>query len=340
MNRRRAWRIAAGCALLLILSGCGSADEKPSPETAALTINGETISLREYNFYLRMNQMQWEKSYMEDYGDEMWSRQVPGYDLTFAQSLHEQVLDTIVQNHIIDQHAEDYGAKLSDEVQEELREKAGRFMEDYDEGLLDFAGADADFVYGCLCDTELSALVAQEMVADYEPELSEEDYYREGICYVLLSTTGTWDEEDRFTPYSEEELARRERLAGELSVRARESGSLEQEAEAEGFTPIESSMGRSNEGDGQNPDMLDAARALEVGGVSDPIRSDDGWLIVQHTSSYDEDGTAYWKDYLTGQAREARCGELYEEWKAASDIEIHQEAIDTLIVKDLLKELL
>ena len=34
----------------------------------AFEINGEPVSLREWNFYLRMNQMQWEKQYLEDYG--------------------------------------------------------------------------------------------------------------------------------------------------------------------------------------------------------------------------------------------------------------------------------
>ena len=43
----------------MVLGGCGNTSEEE--EATAFTVNGEAVSLREWNFYVRMNQMQWEK---------------------------------------------------------------------------------------------------------------------------------------------------------------------------------------------------------------------------------------------------------------------------------------
>lgn len=213
-------------------------------------------------------------------------------------------------------------------------------MDAYHEKLLQYAGADEAFVYERLSEKELSLLTAEASVADYEPELSEEEIHREGICYVLISTTGLRDEEGNLEPYTEEEVERRDRVAEELCEAARESNNLKAAAEKIGLTPIESSMGISNEGDGQEPRMLDAARLLEVGEISDPVQTEEGWFLVQHTSDYDEEGTKYWREYLTGQAREEEYERICEEWKEEADIRLCHEVMDQVDVEIVLKELL
>ena len=175
---------------------------------------------------------------------------------------------------------------------------------------------------------------------EYEPDIAEEDYQREGICYVLISTTGLRDADGNLTPFSDEEVQERTQMAKELSQKAKETGDLKSVAEEAGLRPIESSMGRSNEGDGQEPLMLDAARALAVGEVSDPIETEEGWFLVQHTSDYDESGTVYWKEYLTEQAQQSYAQEIYEQWRADAQIVQNEEIMDSVIVKDVLKELL
>lgn len=111
--RKMIRRMAAGVLtafLLTGLAGCGAAgiagpvteeetDEQETGSSAdageqgvseanwdktAFEINGEPVSLREWNFYLRMNQMQWEKQYLEDYGDDMWSVETDDSGATMA----------------------------------------------------------------------------------------------------------------------------------------------------------------------------------------------------------------------------------------------------------------
>ena len=213
-------------------------------------------------------------------------------------------------------------------------------MSAYHAALLDFAGADEEFVTEQLSATELSTKVEELAGKEYEPDIAEEDYQREGICYVLISTTGLRDADGNLTPFTDEEVQERTQMVKELSQKAKKTGDLKSVAEEAGLRPIESSMGRSNEGDGQEPLMLDAARALAVGEVSDPIETEEGWVLVQHTNDYDESGTVYWKEYLTEQAQQSYAQEIYEQWRADAQIVQNEEIMDSVIVKDVLKELL
>ena len=46
------------------------------------------------------------------------------------------------------------------------------------------------------------------------------------------------------------------------------------------------------------------------------------------------------KEYLTEQAKEEECSRIYEEWKGAADITFHQDVLDRVEVKTVMKDLL
>jgi foldase protein PrsA len=330
-------RIASLLVICIILTACQKNTES-NPKEVAFTVNGEEIGLREWNFYIRMNQMQWEKGYLETYGDKMWSEELDEEGTTLADSLKEEVFDTILQIHLTNQHAEEYQIALDEEDREELHTRAADFMKGYHQALLDYAQADEAFVYEKLCERELSRLTAEAAVQDFVPEISEEEVHREGICYVLISTTGLRDSEGNLTPFSEEEVEARTLLAQEVCEEAKTKGDLETVAEEKELTPILSSMGEAE--DGQEPLMLEAAKALAVGEVSEPIWTEEGWFIVQHTSDYDEEGTSYFREYLSDIAREEEYTRIYETWKTKAKIVENTEIMEKVEVEIVLKELL
>jgi len=178
----------------------------------------------------------------------MWSEELDEEGTTLADSLKEEVFDTILKIHLTNQHAEEYQIALDEEDREELHTRAADFMKGYHQALLDYAQADEAFVYEKLCERELSRLTAEAAVQDFVPEISEEEVHREGICYVLISTTGLRDSEGNLTPFSEEEVEARTLLAQEVCEEAKAKGDLETVAEEKELTPILSSMGEAEDG--------------------------------------------------------------------------------------------
>ncbi len=331
--------IAFGLLAIFILPGCGTVQEADMA-SAAFYVNGEAVSLREWNFYLRMNQMEWEREYLEDYGDEMWSVERETDGETMEGLLREETFESIVKNHILCGQAAARGLELSEEEKQNLTDEAERFMEAYHQALLGYAGADKAFVYECLERMRLGNLALEAMAADYQPDWDEEEIARKGICYVLISTSGIRHEDGSFTPYSEEEIARRTKVAYALCGDARASGSLKEEAEKLKLVPIEATVGKDNTADGQEPLMLEAARALEPGEISDPVKTEEGWFLVQLLNDYDEEGTKAWGDYLLEQEKSAYGGELYEKLRGEADIERNEEIMEQIVVKKPLKDLL
>jgi len=332
-------RIWSFCILLMLgAAACGSSREEPA--LSAFLVNGEEVSLREWNFYLRMNQMQWEKEYLEEYGDGMWDEKAGEDGKTLQELLREETFETIVRNVILGQQAKALGLELKEEEEAELKEEAKGFMKAYNQALLNYAEADETFVYGQLRRIALGSLAAEELAVDYEPDWDEEQIRRKGICYVLVSTTGVRDEEGNLTPYSEEEVAWRTEVVQKLCEDARRSGSLKEEAEKLEMTPIEATVGEDNAGDSQEPLMLDAARALEVGEISDPVKTDEGWFLVQLLNDYDEEGTQAWKEYLLQQEKSKYSDTLYEKLRAEAEIVTDEQVMDRIVVKKPLKDLL
>ena len=118
---------------VLLLTGCGTAgeqgqDTEPDMAQTAMTVDGEAVSLREWNFYVRMNQMQWEKDELETYGDDMWSLELDEDGTTLADSLKADVRDLICRTHLSARRAEEYGVELSGEELEQVKERILEFL--------------------------------------------------------------------------------------------------------------------------------------------------------------------------------------------------------------------
>ena len=138
MKRRNVWAV---CLLICLLAGTVSGCSK-EPVTPVARLGTETIDLSEAVFYTRMLQEQWEITYYQIYGEDMWQRKPEfgeGTGDTLGEALKETVMDTLTEIHLL---CCDY---------EEVRGRMGGIQSQYHilfcAGMVQPALADVPFIY-------------------------------------------------------------------------------------------------------------------------------------------------------------------------------------------------
>ena len=305
--------------------------------TPAAYLGGEPIYLEEALFYTRMLQEQWEMAYYQDFGSGMWQQEASDDGRTLEDMLKSDVMSLLTELHLLCAHAEEYGARLTEEEQAVIAQRAQSFMESNTPEVLEAAGATEESVRHYLTRNELAARTAEEIQAAYEPELNEEEARVGKLTYCLFSVLGTYDLEGNHTPFTEEEIEKIGQEAQKFAERARELGDISAAGEEAAHTSIDAYFGDSTDG-GVHPDVAEAVRAMEMGQVSDPIETQDGWYVVQRVSDYDESATEENLEAMAQQAKEAYLMELERQWQEETPLEIDEEIWDAVRVDQMLTE--
>lgn len=324
--------VLIACAALF--SGCEGFQEGGE---AAAYLGEEPIYLEEAVFYTRMLQEQWEQAYYHDFGSGMWQVEASEDGLTMEEMLKDDVMSLLTELHLLCVHAEEYGAELTEEEKESVRERAEAFMETNTPAVLEAAGAHVDKVEAYLMRNELAARTAEQIQNDYEPELDEEAAKVGKLTYCLFSVTGTYDGEGNHTPFTEEEISEIGKQAEAFAARARELGDISQAGEEVSHTVIDAYFNDSTDG-GAHPQVAEAVRGMESGQVSAPIETEDGWYVVQRVSDYDESATRDNLEYMQTQAKETYLMELEEAWQQETPLVIDEEVWGGVRVDEMLTE--
>ncbi len=337
MRGRQAARVCLilSIALACMLGGCSRKEEEQGTPLARL--GEDTIYLEEAVFYTRMLQEQWEYSYYEIAGNEMWHKEFDEEGRTFAEALKSDVLDTLTDLHLLCAHAGEYGVELTGEEKREVSRRAAAFMSSNTPAVLEAAGATQEYVETLLLSNELAAKVAASIQDGYEPEL-DEDRARVGkLTYCLFSTMGIYDAEGNHTPFTPEELAQIREDAEGFAIRARELGDISAAGEEISHTVIDAYYNEETDG-GAHELVAETVRKMNTGQISDPIETDDGYYVVQRVSDYDEAATIENREALRLEEKERYQIDLLESWKEETAFVLDEELWDTVAVDRMLTE--
>ena len=339
MNWRKigaAWLMTA--LLLNLCAGCNRSEE--SSGTPAAKLGTETITLEEAVFYTRMLQEQWEISYYDSYGADMWQAKPEfgeGTGETMEEVLKENVMDILTEIHLLCAHAEDYGAELTKEERKTLEARAEAFMKDNTPAVLEAAGATEETVEQFLTYNEQASKTAEFLKEEYEPEIDEAEVRVGKLTYCLFATTGTFDAEGNQTPFTEDELLKVRSDADKFVLRVRELGDITAAGAEISHTVIDVYFNDKTDG-GAHELVALAAREMETGEVSGIIETQEGYYIVQKTAEYDEEASKERMEEMKYLAREDYCAELIEEWKKETPLEILDAVWSAVRVDKLLTE--
>ena len=329
MKQKTAIRLAVILLMGVILVGCG--DREP----ATATVGKEKIGVSETIFYTRLNQQQWEMAYAESFGPDFWSRSLGEEIGTFADELKRQVMETVIQIHVLNAHADEYKIKLTKEEEAQVEARVAEFMESHSESVKEAAGATEELVEILLRQRVIADKVTEAMVADYVPTVTKEEASLGRMIYCLFSTLGTYDAQGNHTTVSEEEKGQIKEEAQAFAARAQELRDLEAAADMDKRTYIDVYFNETTNG-GAHEKVAEILRTMEVGQVSEPIETEDGYYVIQYVSEYDEEATNANMENLAQVKTQQYFEDLYDRWCEQTEITVDWTVLDTIPIDKVL----
>ena len=121
-----------------MMTGCGNSGGKgevtQNGNETLFTYDGVDVPLKKAWIYGKMTAAQYEASYASYFGDNFWTMDMgtddEGNATTFEDYAKEQIIARIKQIIVLNNHAEEAGASLSEEEEEQCAEYAAAFAED------------------------------------------------------------------------------------------------------------------------------------------------------------------------------------------------------------------
>ena len=301
MTTRKTRRLLAVGALAVLLAGCGSFEQDP-----AATVNGREITDEE--LHEELDAVQSNEGYRTLLEEQLGQDAAGEGKGTFATPFVSSLLSEQVYFTLIEQAIEDGGAELGQERQDaaraQLEERGGRDYADLPRAQQD------DLVRRVALLTTLDEEVGPRYFEDHKA-----DFDTLCVSHVLVSTEERGDAEARGRV---EELAERIEDGTPFRTVATDD-SDDSAAAAEGGELGCGSRGR------YPAEFEDAAYELEVDEVSDPVRTQFGYHLIQvrdrNESGYDEVADSVRQRLLARLAADAAVtvDPRYGAWREAED---------------------
>lgn len=210
--------LSAGLALTAV-SGC-SKKEKFDAEAAAVTVNDDSISAGVMNFAVRYMQAGYESIYMALGVADPFSQDMYGMGTTLGDDVKDMVSEDMTNALLAEQKMGEYEVELSDADKEKISAAASDFIAANDEEVLETLGATQEIVERYLELVTVRTMMEEQMSADVDTEVSDEEAAQRKIQYVL------------FTPITDEDLEAETETEAETAVEAGAEAESETAADA------------------------------------------------------------------------------------------------------------
>lgn len=294
MNKFGKRWIAAGlCAgmMMAALTGCSSVNKND----VVMTVDDTKVTLGGAAFWLRYNQSNTEKYLGGLFGDgNMWEQDIFGQGVPYGTTIKEQILETIKEMVLLEQHASEYNVELTAEEEAAIDEAVQAFLDANDDKTLKAMYADADTVDRMLTLYTIHEKMETEIKKGVDTNVTDEEAAQKAIQYVSFTAASTTDEEGNTVEPTDEEKEAVKQQAQDV-IDAVNGGKTLEDAVAE--VDEEKNVISNTYGDDNttlNEALKEAADALADGEIcAEPVEmsSGNGWYVVQMVSTFDEEAT-------------------------------------------------
>lgn len=333
----------AAVAALAMTSLVGCAGVKDS-EIAA-TVGDSEITAGMFNFYARYQQPSFEEYYVSymDYQQQQqlgsvmyetvmdWSQEQEE-GVTLEESYKKDIMTTLQNFLILEDHMEEYEVTLSEEELAAIEAAADAFDKANSDEVKEKVSADKETVKDVLRLMTIGEKMYQAIIAKADTEVSDEEAAQKKMQYMSFSTTKT-AEDGSTSEMTEDEIAAVKTEADAFLAGAKANGNLE--AYATETDAKSTALTFDAENTTLPEDVIKAADALEEGAFSDVIETDSGYYVVQVTSLLDREATDAEKENIVKERQSEKYTETLEAWTEATEIKVFDKVVKKIDLQGL-----
>lgn len=264
---------------------------------------------------------------------------------TYGQQFKDDVMDTLTNMVLLDQHKDEYGVSVTDEDEAAIKEAAQKFVDDNDAAMLEKNGITADSVAEYMRLYTVYARMQDPMVADVDTNVTDDEAKKSTITYVRIkedtsssdssdtSSTEETTEKKTFASLKDEAQAVLDRLKQESDIANADMESIAKEVGDDTFT-VQVSYDATDAVYDKN--LKEAANTLADGQLYDGVieGADGNYYLVRMDSVLDREKTDANKDTII----ENRKSDLYDQilagWKDEAEITVNESLWKKVKVED------
>lgn len=304
------------------LSGCGNSID--ADKTGA-TLDGQEISLGFMNFMARYQQAIYDGNFSSMFGQDqnIWEQNFFEEDVDSETSVKNSVADSIEEYYLLEKHMSDYKVEITDEELSAMDAAAEQFMKDNTKSAIQQLGATKEYVKEMLRLTTIQSKMRNAIQAEVDTEVSDEEAAQKKISYVQVASQSTTDEEGNKVDYTDEEKADIKQKVETFQKSAADD--FEGAAETAGYTVSNATFGDNDESYTLDDSVIEAAKKLKEGEISEVIATDDNYYVVRMDSLFDEEATETKKDSIVTDRKNDHYTEVCDKYKEGVKYEINEE---------------
>lgn len=313
MKKRLINKLCVGLAALLVMASLCACSKEDMPGKVVFTtgfgsdelfrIGDISCTMPEYMLYLTNMQ----NDYESVFGTRIWD--VTYEETTLEDNIKDIVLAQIAQMKSIYLLAQEKEVVLTEEEEKLLEVAAKEYYSSLNEAEIEAIGVTEEIVLQLYTEYALAEKVYQQIVAEVNPEISDDEARTITVEHILLKTYTT-DTEGNRIEYSEGMKAEALDTIQEIHEMA-VSGEYDF-TELAGKYSEDATIRYSFKKDEVSQVLEDTAFKLQTDEVSDVVESEEGYHILKCISTFDKEETDANKLVLIEERKKEAFGQEYD----------------------------